>query len=428
MSKKLFFFAGEASGDQHASVMIRKIKESEPDTEIVCWGGDLMQAAGATLLSHYRDRNVMGLIEVLKNLGTIRRFMHQAREDILSHRPDKVVFVDNPGFNLPLAKYAHSLGIFVHWYIAPKAWAWNEGRIKTMRKVIDQLDVIFPFEVEFFTTRGMPCTYVGNPTLEFIQGFRGAGTGSRGSGFGDRGAGFGRRESGHGSQVSGTGDRVSDGGFQDADHGPPTTDHGLPTTDHGLPTTDHGLQTTDHGLPTTDHGLQTIALLPGSRPNEVQHLLPIFVKTAQNYSPGARIVIAGAPSLSEDFYQNILTDHHLKADILFQSTHQILHEASISGGYALVASGTATLETALHRVPQIVAYRVHPVTYWVGKSFLGIKHVSLVNILLKRELLEEHLQNLTISTLSAALDRLSKNRTQILSGYDELEELLVFSP
>jgi lipid-A-disaccharide synthase len=398
MSKKLFFFAGEASGDQHASVMIRKIKESEPDTEIVCWGGDLMQAAGATLLSHYRDRNVMGLIEVLKNLGTIRRFMQQAREDILSHRPDKVVFVDNPGFNLPLAKYAHSLGIFVHWYIAPKAWAWNEGRIKTMRKVIDQLDVIFPFEVEFFTTRGMPCTYVGNPTLEFIQGFRGAGTGSRGSGFGDRGSGFGRRETGHGSQVS-------DGGFQGAGHGP---------------------RTTDYGLSTTNHGLQTIALLPGSRPNEVQHLLPIFVKTAQNYSPGARIVIAGAPSLSEDFYQNILTDHHLKADILFQSTHQILHEASISGGYALVASGTATLETALHRVPQIVAYRVHPVTYWVGKYLLGIKHVSLVNILLKRELIEEHLQNLTIPTLSAALDRLSKNRTRVLSGYDELEGMLTF--
>jgi len=389
MSKKLFFFAGEASGDQHASVMIRKIKESEPDTEIVCWGGDLMQAAGATLLSHYRDRNVMGLIEVLKNLRTIRRFMHQAREDILSHRPDKVVFVDNPGFNLPLAKYAHSLGIFVHWYIAPKAWAWNEGRIKTMRKVIDQLDVIFPFEVEFFTSRGMPCTYVGNPTLEFIQGFRG-------SGFGDRGSGFG-------SQVSG--DR-----FQGADHRPRTTDHGLSTT--------------DYGLSTTNHGHQTIALLPGSRPNEVQHLLPIFVKTAQTYSPSARIVIAGAPSLSKDFYQNILTAHHLNADILFQSTHQILYEASISGGYALVASGTATLETALHRVPQIVAYRVHPVTYWVGKYLLGIKHVSLVNILLKRELIEEHLQNLTISTLSAALDRLSKNRTQILSGYDELEGML----
>ena len=364
MSKKLFFFAGEASGDQHASVMIRKIKESEPDTEIVCWGGDLMQAAGATLLSHYRDRNVMGLIEVLKNLRTIRRFMQQAREDILSHRPDKVVFVDNPGFNLPLAKYAHSLGIFVHWYIAPKAWAWNEGRIKTMRKVIDQLDVIFPFEVEFFTTRGMPCTYVGNPTLEFIKGFR----------------------------ESGIGDRVSDGGFQDADHRPPT-----------------------------------LALLPGSRPNEVKHLLPIFVKTAQTYSPSARILIAGAPSLTEDFYQNILTEHHLNADILFQSTHQILHEASITGGYALVASGTATLETALHKVPQIVAYRVHPVTYWVGKYLLGIKHVSLVNILLKREVIEEHLQNLSIPTLSAALDRLSKNRSQILSGYDELEGMLDIS-
>lgn len=378
MSKKLFFFAGEASGDQHASVMIRKIKESEPDTEIVCWGGDLMQAAGATLLSHYRDRNVMGLIEVLKNLRTIRRFMQQAREDILSHRPDKVVFVDNPGFNLPLAKYAHSLGIFVHWYIAPKAWAWNEGRIKTMRKVIDQLDVIFPFEVEFFTTRGMPCTYVGNPTLEFIKGFR---------------------ESGIGSQVSGDG-----------------TQH----SDHGLPTTDHRPQTTDHQPP-------TIALLPGSRPNEVKHLLPIFVKTAQTYSPSARILIAGAPSLTEDFYQNLLSENGLNADILFQSTHQILHEASISGGYALVASGTATLETALHKVPQIVAYRVHPVTYWVGKYLLGIKHVSLVNILLKRELIEEHLQNLSIPTLSAALDRLSKNRSQILSGYDELEGMLDIS-
>lgn len=393
MSKKLFFFAGEASGDQHASVMIRKIKESEPDTEIVCWGGDLMQAAGATLLSHYRDRNVMGLIEVLKNLGTIRRFMQQAREDILSHRPDKVVFVDNPGFNLPLAKYAHSLGIFVHWYIAPKAWAWNEGRIKTMRKVIDQLDVIFPFEVEFFTSRGMPCTYVGNPTLEFIKGFREAEAGSQVPGIG--------------SQLPGSGSQVPGSESQVSDHRP---------------------RTTDHRLSTTDHGLQTIALLPGSRPNEVKHLLPIFVKTAQNYSPGARILIAGAPSLTEDFYHNILTEHHLNADILFQSTHQILHEASISGGYALVASGTATLETALHRVPQIVAYRVHPVTFWVGKYLLGIKHVSLVNILLKRELIEEHLQNLTISTLSAALDRLSKNRTQILSGYDELEEMLAFSP
>ena len=378
MAKKLFFFAGEASGDQHASVMIRKLKAAEPDTEILCWGGDKMQAAGAVLLSHYKDRNIMGLVEVIKNLGLIRRFMQQAREDILQYRPDKVVFVDNPGFNLPLAKYAHSLGIFVHWYIAPKAWAWNEGRIKTMRKVIDQLDVIFPFEVEFFSSRGMPCTYVGNPTYEAVKEFRGERLEGRVEGLEFRG------ESGEGSE--------------------------LPAKDQG---------------PKTKVQVPVIALLPGSRPAEVSSLLPSFIKAVQLREEAnerkVTIKVAGAPSLSQEFYENILRESQLEADIVFDKTFDILHAAAQSGGYALVASGTATLETALFGCQQLVAYKVSPLTYFVGKYLFNIEYVSLVNILLKRTAVQEILQDVSAERLSRAIDEIDPNSGEI---QNEIEALL----
>jgi len=378
MGKKLFFFAGEASGDQHASVMIRKLKAAEPDTEIICWGGDKMQAAGAVLLSHYKDRNIMGLVEVIKNLGLIRRFMQQAREDILKHRPDKVIFVDNPGFNLPLAKYAHSLGIFVHWYIAPKAWAWNEGRIKTMRKVIDQLDVIFPFEVEFFTSRGMPCTYVGNPTYEAVREFRGESIEGRVEGLE--------------FSVEGLEGRVEGGELSE--------------------------------LPAKDQN-PVIALLPGSRPAEVSSLLPSFVKAVElrekSKERKVTIKVAGAPSLSQEFYENILRESQLEADVVFNKTFDILHEAAQSGGYALVASGTATLETSLLGCPQLVAYKVSPLTYFVGKYLFRIQHVSLVNILLKRQAVQEILQDVSAERLSRAIDEIHPNSGEI---QNEIEALL----
>jgi lipid-A-disaccharide synthase len=386
MAKKLFFFAGEASGDQHASVMIRKLKAAEPDTEILCWGGDKMQAAGAVLLSHYKDRNIMGLVEVIKNLGLIRRFMQQAREDILQYRPDKVVFVDNPGFNLPLAKYAHSLGIFVHWYIAPKAWAWNEGRIKTMRKVIDQLDVIFPFEVEFFSSRGMPCTYVGNPTYEAVKEFSG-------------------------ESLEG---RVEGGEFR----GESVEFSQLPAPNDQRPTPkDQGPRFKDQG--------PVIALLPGSRPAEVSSLLPSFIKAVQLREEAnerkVTIKVAGAPSLSQEFYENILRETQLEAHIVFDKTFDILHAAAQSGGYALVASGTATLETALFGCPQLVAYKVSPLTYFVGKYLFRIQHVSLVNILLKRQAVQEILQDVSPERLSRAIDEIDPNSGEIRR---EIEALL----
>jgi lipid-A-disaccharide synthase len=313
----------------------------------------------------------MGLVEVIKNLGLIRRFMQQAREDILKHRPDKVVFVDNPGFNLPLAIYAHSLGIFVQWYIAPKAWAWNEGRIKTMRKVIDQLDVIFPFEVEFFSSRGMPCTYVGNPTYEAVREFRG--------------------ESGELSE--------------------------LPTKDQTPKTKDQRLRTKDQS--------PIIALLPGSRPAEVSSLLPSFIKAVEirekSKDRKVTIKVAGAPSLSQEFYENILRESQLEADVVFDKTFDILHEAAQSGGYALVASGTATLETALLGCPQLVAYKVSPLTYFVGKYIFNIEYVSLVNILLKRTAVQEILQDVSAERLSRAIDEIHPNSGEI---QNEIEALL----
>jgi len=349
---KLFFVAGEASGDQHGSRVISEIKKIHPDTEIVAWGGDLMQAEGASLLSHYKDRAYMGLVEVIKNIRTIKGYMNQAKVDILREKPDAMVFVDNPGFNLPLAQFAKKNGIEVHWYIAPKAWAWNKGRVKTMKKCIDHLYVIFPFEVSFFEGLGMPCTYVGNPTYESVVAFN------------------------------------------------------------------HAIETIQE---TTGKQTKTIAILAGSRRNEVSTLLPNFIRVA-NKLTDVKVVVAGAPGLNLAFYNEILNQHHLKATIEFNKTFEILHEAKHTGGFALVASGTATLETALFKLPQVVAYRVNKLTYFVGKQLLKIPYISLVNILLQRNLVEEHLQKMDVETLWNAVQRLQEVNTQtsILEGYDEL--------
>ncbi len=370
----LFFFAGEASGDQHGSELIHQLKRLHPQVKLLGWGGDKMQEAGMELLSHYRDRAIMGLVEVIKNIRTIRGFMQQAKRDIQKYRPEKVVFIDNPGFNLPLAKFAKKLGIEVHWYIAPKAWAWNERRIKTMRKCIDHLYVIFPFEPDFFASRGMKSVYVGNPTLESVVRYRKL------------------RE------------------------------------EHQI-----GL---NHNHSKTHGEFSSIALLAGSRKAEVASLLPVFIKTAlrklstEGSSTGG-IRIAAAPGLSQEFYRDILERHQLldlwetgRIKIEFNNTFNILHETAVDGGFALVASGTATLETALLGCPQIVAYQVNPLTYWVASKVLKIQYVSLVNILLKRLAVEEHLKVVSEDILLAAIERLESNRERVLKDYGELEAQL----
>ena len=346
--KKVFLVAGEASGDQHASIWVKELKKLFPLCELVCWGGDKMQEAGATLLSHYRERNIMGLVEVLKNLKTIRGFMKQAQEDIEREKPHKIIFIDNPGFNLPLAKFARTQGIEVHWYIAPKAWAWNTRRIKTMKKVIDFLYVIFPFEVDFFAKYDMPSVYVGNPTNTAVTEYL---------------------------------KRAIAPSFKQ----------------------------------------KTIALLPGSRPAEVSSLLPNFIKAVQLHNgTDVHIKVAGAPSLSREFYEKVLQDSQLEVDIVFDKTFDILNAAAQSGGYALVASGTATLETALFGCPQLVAYKVSPLTYFVGKFLFGIKYVSLVNILLKRTAVQEILQDVSAERLSKGIKEIAGDASTLQSDLTKL--------
>lgn len=370
----ILFFAGEASGDQHGSELIKQLKRLQPEWNLVGWGGDKMAEAGMELLSHYRNRAIMGLVEVIKNIRTIRGFMQQAKRDIELYRPEKVVFIDNPGFNLPLAKFAKKLGIEVHWYIAPKAWAWNERRIKTMRKCIDHLYVIFPFEPDFFASRGMESVYVGNPTFESVMRFK-------------DGVGKVEKESELHKVEKSTISR---------------------------------------------NNTKTIALLAGSRKAEVASLLPVFVKTALKRIPqNGNIRVAAAPGLTMEFYRSILEQHQLlqlldsgKIQIEFNNTFRILHETAKNGGLALVASGTATLETALLGCPQIVAYQVNPLTYFVASKILKIKYVSLVNILLNRMSVEEHLKDVSEDILIAAMDRLEADRDRILEDYAELEGLL----
>jgi lipid-A-disaccharide synthase len=385
--KKVFVIAGEASGDLHGSHVVRKLVAGEgiAPCEVVCWGGDLMAQAGGRLLSHYKDRAIMGLWEVIRNLKKISGFLDQAKADILAEKPDLLLLIDNPGFNLRIAEWAKARGIAVHYYIAPKAWAWNTGRVKTMRRVIDQLYVIFPFEVSFFAQYGMTSEYVGNPILEAIDQSLQRFHGQRGWDV-DLGVELG-----------------------DAD--------------------------------------EVVLLMPGSRKNEVRGLLPNFVAAARKYNDKACCVVAGAPGLELSFYQEILRDSVLKGEIsqadadavkvYFGATYHLLMQLGDGGflqgvqsgfrnrGVALVASGTATLETALLGVPQVVAYKVNGFTYLMAKWLVKLRWVSLVNILLDRGLLQEHLQDVSPERLCLALTQLKENKQDLLSGYQELRDLLV---
>lgn len=385
--KKVFVIAGEASGDLHGSHVVRKLVAGEgiAPCEVVCWGGDLMAQAGGRLLSHYKDRAIMGLWEVIRNLRKISGFLDQAKADILAEKPDLLLLIDNPGFNLRIAEWAKARGIAVHYYIAPKAWAWNTGRIKTMRRVIDQLYVIFPFEVSFFAQYGMTSEYVGNPILEAID------------------QSLQRFDEQRGWDVD-LGDELGD-----AD--------------------------------------EVVLLMPGSRKNEVRGLLPNFVAAARKYNDKACCVVAGAPGLELSFYQDILRDSVLKGEIsqadadavkvYFGATYHLLMQLGDGGllqgvqsgfrnrGVALVASGTATLETALLGVPQVVAYKVNGFTYLMAKWLVKLRWVSLVNILLDRGLLQEHLQDVSPERLCLALTQLKENKQDLLSGYQELRDLLV---
>lgn len=357
---KYFIVAGEASGDLHASRLIESIRKEDPEAEFRFLGGDLMtRAAGSRPLIHYEEMNVMGFSEVLRHLPRILRQMRQAREMILSYRPDALILVDYPSFNLKLAKAAHKAGIPVHYFISPKIWAWKEHRIKAIRKYVDAMYSILPFEVEFYRKRNYEVTYVGNPTVEEMR------------------------------------EIITR----------------IPTREHYL---------SRQGI---DDRRPVIALLPGSRCGEVRNNLPLMIEAAKRF-PDFQYIVGAAPSVPLKFYREVAQDPGLH--VVFGSTNLLVKESAA----ALVTSGTATLETALLGVPQVVCYRANgkKISYKVMERLLKVCYVSLPNLIADREVVPELLvHKCTVDNICESLSPLlqpSPQRDAQLAGYREISARL----
>ncbi|MFN5648262.1 MAG: lipid-A-disaccharide synthase, partial [Sphingobacteriales bacterium] len=308
---KYYLISGEASGDLHGSNLIKEIHKRDPQAQIRCWGGDLMQAAGAELVSHYKERAFMGFLEVAKNLRTILGFMKTCKKDLLAYKPDVVVLIDYPGFNIPMAQFAKKHGFKTIYYISPQVWAWKESRVKTIREVVDKMLVILPFEVDFYKKWNYEVTYVGHPLVQVIEDFKKA----------------------------------------------------------------------NSTLTLTPH--PSVALLPGSREQEIKKKLPIMLEATQHF-PDVQFRIAQAPSLERSFYES-MTAQYPNVELIQGKTYELLMQSHA----ALVTSGTATLETALFGVPEVVCYKGSAVSYEIAKRLIKVKYISLVNLILDKPAVKE---------------------------------------
>lgn len=351
---KYYIIAGEASGDLHGSNLMKALFKNDAQAEIRFWGGDLMQSVGGTLVKHYRDLAFMGFAEVVSNLGTILRNISFCKKDILEFNPDVIVFIDYPGFNMRIAKWAKKQGIKTHYYIAPQVWAWKENRIKAIKRDFDQLSVILPFEKEYFEQKhNFPVTFVGHPLIDAI---------------------------------------------------------------HNRPQSDEIAFKKAHGL--DDRPI--IALLPGSRKQEISKMLQLMLSVVPDF-PNYQFVIAGAPSQDFSFYEPFLQGKTIK--FVSNKTYDLLAIAHA----ALVTSGTATLETALFKVPEIVCYRANPISYQIAKRIITLKYISLVNLIMDEPVVTELIQDeLNHDRIQEELHKIldPNYRTQLLAKYDELETKL----
>ncbi len=351
---KYYIIAGEASGDLHGSNLIRALKEEDPNADIRCWGGDLMEEAGGNLAKHYKEMAFMGFLEVLLNLGTIFKNIRFCKEDIAKFSPDVVIFIDFSGFNLRIAQWAKKQGFSTNYYISPQVWASRASRVEKIKRDIDAVYVILPFETEFYAGYDMEVTFVGHPLLDALE----------------------RR---------------------------PQTALGSFRSDHGL-----------------DPEKPVIALLPGSRKQEVSRMLSIMLETVSDF-PDYQFVVAGAPSLEMSFYKEILSDSDVR--LIPNKTYELL---SISHA-ALVTSGTATLETALIGVPQVVCYKGNWLSYQIAKRLITLDFISLVNLIMEKEVVQELIQSeLNPKNLSKSLSKIisGPDREKQIKTYQELKEKL----
>ncbi|WAC09473.1 lipid-A-disaccharide synthase [Dyadobacter pollutisoli] len=349
---KYYLIAGERSGDLHGSNLIKGIRESDPNADFRGWGGDMMKAEGLELVTHYKDTAFMGFLEVALNLRKISGFLKKCKADILAYQPDALVLIDYPGFNLRIAAFAKAKGLKVFYYISPKVWAWNQKRAWKIKKNVDHMFVIFPFEIDFYKKYDYKVDYVGNPLMDAIAAFK--------------------------------------------------------------PDPDFKKKNNLDDRP-------IIALLPGSRKQEITGMLDLML-TVQPHFPDHQFVIAGVSNLPSALYGQYSSSD--RATIVYESTYNLLSVAQA----ALVTSGTATLETALFNVPEVVCYKTSGFSYAVAKRLIRVPYISLVNLILEKEAVRELIQDnlnekLLVEELKQIIPGGAKHTVQ-LNDYATLQKLV----
>jgi lipid-A-disaccharide synthase len=353
-SMKYYIIAGEASGDLHGANLMKALYVKDPSAEIRFWGGDLMQQVGGTLVKHYRELAFMGFVEVLLNLKTILNNIAVCKKDIAQFQPDVLIFIDYPGFNMRIAKWAKERSIPTHYYISPQIWAWKESRIKAIKRDVDAMYVILPFEKDFYEKKHhFPVHFVGHPLIDAIANR----------------------------------DEVSDEVFR-----------------------------TENRL----SNKPIIALLPGSRKQEIVKMLSVMLSVVEDF-PAYQFVIAGAPSQDYSFYEPFLTNENVQ--FISNKTYDLLSHSYA----ALVTSGTATLETALFNVPEVVCYKGSWISYQIAKRIITLKYISLVNLIMDEEVVKELIQeNLTTAQLKSELHHILnlENRKKLADTYVRLKQNL----
>lgn len=342
---KYYLIAGEASGDLHGSNLIKALHKQDTLAEIRCWGGDKMEAAGATLIKHYRELAFMGFVEVIAHLPTILKNIDTCKKDILAYQPDVLVLIDYPGFNMRIAEWAKKLGIKVVYYISPQVWAWKEKRVAKLKRDVDKMLVILPFEQAFYEKWNYKVTYVGHPLIEVVA-----------------------------------------------------DEKAKPIS-----------------APLSDKPI--IALLPGSRSQEIKAKLPVMLRMIP-YFPQYEFIIAQASAQPDSMYAELMGGNNVK--MVKSDTYNLLRQSAA----ALVTSGTATLETALFGVPEVVCYKGNAISFWLAKKLVSIKYISLVNLIMDKPVVKELIQqDLNEDMLKTALNDLLNNQArkqELQKDYAEL--------
>lgn len=354
---KYYLIAGEASGDLHGSNLLKGLKKVDSNAEFRFWGGDLMKAQGGELVKHYKETAIMGFFEVLMNLKKINNFLKECKQDIQNYKPDVVIFIDYPGFNLRVAEFTKSIGIKTYYYISPKIWAWKESRIKKIKAFIDKMFVIFPFEVDYFTKKhNFPVDYAGNPLLDAVQ------------------------------------EKIDEKG-----------------------------NAKDFVLKNGLDDKPIIAVLAGSRKQEIDRNLGIMLKLIPEYED-YQFVIAAAPSIEPVYYDQYIKGFDVK--VVFNQTYDTLKYSTA----ALVTSGTATLETALFNVPQVVCYRAGNLSYFIAKLIVKLDYISLVNLIMDSEVVKELIQfDMNPKMVKSELDKIlyeGEARNKMFKDYQNLRKIL----